>query len=65
MSCQQNSWQNHTTKIDKKYFENVAKFKYLELTQTNETLLQEELKQIKFGECFLPFGLESLSLFYK
>jgi len=62
MSCQQNSWQNHTTEIGKKHFENVAKFKYLGMTQTNETLLQEELKQMKFGECLLAFGLESLSL---
>jgi len=31
------------------------------MTQTNETLLQEELRNMKFGECLLPFGSESLS----
>jgi hypothetical protein len=60
MSCQQNSRPNHTTKIGKKYFQNVAKFKYLGMTQTNETLPQEELKQMKCGKCLLPFGLECL-----
>jgi hypothetical protein len=60
MSCQQSSRQNHTTKIGKKHIQNVAKFKCLGMTQTNETLLQEELKHMKFGECLLPFGSESL-----
>jgi hypothetical protein len=40
LSCHQNAGQNHGIKIPKRSFENVAQFKYLGMTVTN----QEEIK---------------------
>jgi len=44
MSYEQNVGQNHNIKIVNRHFENVAGFKYLRTTLTNENLMHEEVK---------------------
>jgi hypothetical protein len=44
-SCHQNAGQNHNIKIGDGSFENVAQFKYLGTTVTNQHLIQEEIKR--------------------
>jgi ribosomal protein S2 len=44
-SCHQTAGQNHDTKITNRSFENVAQFKYLGTTITNQNLIQEEIKR--------------------
>jgi hypothetical protein len=48
LSRHQNAGQNHSIKTAKKYFENVAQFRYLGTTVTNQNLIQEEIKT-EFG----------------
>jgi hypothetical protein len=48
--------QTHSIKVANRYFEGVAKFKYLRTTLTDQNCMQEETK---FGECLLPFAPES------
>jgi hypothetical protein len=46
LSHWQNAWQNHDTKIlANRPFKNVAQFKYLGTTVTNQSLIQEEIKR--------------------
>jgi hypothetical protein len=45
LSHHQNAGQNHDIKIDNTAFENVAQFKYLGTTGTNQNLSQEEIKR--------------------
>jgi hypothetical protein len=45
MSCHQNVGKNHNLKIGNRSFENVAHFKYLGMTATNQNLIQEEIKK--------------------
>jgi hypothetical protein len=45
MSPHQNAGQNHDIKIANRSFENVAQFKYLGMTVTNQNLIQEEIKR--------------------
>jgi hypothetical protein len=45
LSRHQNEGQNHDTKIADRSFENVAQFKYLRTTVTNQNLIQEETKR--------------------
>jgi hypothetical protein len=45
LSHPQNAGQNHVIKIANWCFENVAQFKYLETTVTNQNLIQEEFKR--------------------
>jgi hypothetical protein len=45
MSRHQNAEQNHNIKIGDRSFENVAQFKYLGTTITNQNLIQEEIKK--------------------
>jgi hypothetical protein len=46
LSHHQKAGQNHNIKIgDKVTFENVAQFKYLGMTVTNQNLIQEEIKR--------------------
>jgi hypothetical protein len=49
LSCHQNALQNHDIKIGDRSFENMAEFKYLGTTVTNQNLIQEEIKEIEFG----------------
>jgi hypothetical protein len=41
----QNAGQNHDVKTGNRWFENVAQFRYLGTTITNENLIQEEFKR--------------------
>jgi hypothetical protein len=41
----QNAGQNHDTKIANRCFENVAQFRYLGTTITDQNLFQEEIKR--------------------
>jgi hypothetical protein len=45
LSLHQNTGQNHAIKIADGCFENVAQFKYLGTTVTNQNLIQEEIKR--------------------
>jgi ribosomal protein S2 len=42
----QNAGQNHDIKFADRSFENVAQFRYLETTITNQNLIQEEIKRL-------------------
>jgi hypothetical protein len=44
LSRHQNAGQNQDIKIANTSFENVAQFKYLETTITNQNLIKEEIK---------------------
>jgi hypothetical protein len=44
LSCHQNAGQNRDIKKVNRSFENVAQFKYLGMTVTNQNLIQEEIK---------------------
>jgi hypothetical protein len=44
MSCHQNSGQNQNIRIANESLENVAKFKYLEATLTNQNDVRDEIK---------------------
>jgi hypothetical protein len=41
MSCHQNTGQDHAMQIANKFFENVAKFECLEMTQTKITFMKK------------------------
>jgi hypothetical protein len=43
-SYHQNAGLNHNMKVVNRFFENVAKFKYLGRTVTNQSLIHEEIK---------------------
>jgi hypothetical protein len=45
LSCHQNAGQNHDTKIANSCFNNVAQFRYLGVTATNQNLIPEEIKR--------------------
>jgi ribosomal protein S2 len=45
LSHHQNAGQSYDIKIANKCFENVAKFRYLGTTITNQNLIQEEIKR--------------------
>jgi hypothetical protein len=45
LSRHQNAGQNHDTKTGNRCFENVAQFKYLGTTVTNQNLIREEIKK--------------------
>jgi ribosomal protein S2 len=45
LSRHQNAGQSYDIKIGNKCFENVAEFRYLGTTITNQTLIQEEIKR--------------------
>jgi hypothetical protein len=47
LSRHRNAGQNCDIKIGNSSFENVAQFRYLGKTITNETLIQEEFKEIE------------------
>jgi ribosomal protein S2 len=46
LSYHWNAGQNRDIKIADRYFENVAQFRYLGTTVTNQNLIQEEIKRI-------------------
>jgi hypothetical protein len=41
----QNAGENHDLKIANRTFENVAQFRYLGMTITNKSMIQEEIKR--------------------
>jgi hypothetical protein len=41
----QNARKNHDIKTANRSFENVAQFKYLGMTSTNQNMIQEEMKR--------------------
>jgi hypothetical protein len=43
LSRHQNAGQNHDIEIGNKWFDNVAQFRYLGTTITNQNLIQEEI----------------------
>jgi hypothetical protein len=45
LSRHQNAGQNHYVNIANRYFENVAEFKYLGTTITNQNLIQKKIKR--------------------
>jgi hypothetical protein len=45
LSHHQNAGQNHNIKVGDRSSENVAQFKYLGTTVTNQNLIQQELKR--------------------
>jgi hypothetical protein len=45
LSRHNNAGQNHDIKIANRSFENVAQFKYLGTTVTNQNLIQEQIKR--------------------
>jgi hypothetical protein len=46
LSRPQNAGKNHDIKVDNSSFENVAQFKHLQTTPTNQNWIQEEMKRI-------------------
>jgi hypothetical protein len=51
--------QNHNTKVRNQFFENVAKFRYLGRTPTNQNHINAKFKeQTEVRECLLLFGAE-------
>jgi hypothetical protein len=59
MSRCQKAGQRQSIKIANRSFEDVAKFKYLGTTLTDQDCIHEEIKSRQFWECLLPFGSES------
>jgi hypothetical protein len=50
MSCHQTAGHHHTITIANRCFENVAEFRYLEMTVTGQYMIHREIKEeIKFG----------------
>jgi hypothetical protein len=45
LSCRQNARQNHSIKVGNRSFENVAQFRYLRMTVTNQNLIHKEIKR--------------------
>jgi hypothetical protein len=45
LSHHQNEGQNHNIEIGDRSLENVAELKYLGMTETNQNLIQEEMKR--------------------
>jgi hypothetical protein len=45
LSRHKNIGQNHDIKTANRFFKNVAQFKYLETTVTNQSLIQEEINR--------------------
>jgi hypothetical protein len=48
VSRDQNAGQTREIKIGNRSFENVSHFRYLEMTVTNQNLIQEEIKETQF-----------------
>jgi hypothetical protein len=53
MSCHPHSGQNHNTRIANESFKNVATFKYLVTTLTNQKYIRDEIKGgLNFGNAW-------------
>jgi hypothetical protein len=59
LSRHPNSGQNQNIRIDNESFQNLAKFKYLGTTLTNQNDIHDDQQWIKFRECLLLFSPKS------
>jgi hypothetical protein len=65
MSHHQNSGQNQNIRIANESFENVAKFKYLEITLTNQNDIHDEKEQLNSGNVCYHSAQSRLPILYK
>jgi hypothetical protein len=61
LSRQQNAGQSYDIKIANRCFENVAQFRYLGTTITNQNLIQEEIRTVNSGNAYYHSVQNSLS----
>jgi hypothetical protein len=59
ISCYQKAGQKHGIKIANKSFEDVSKFKYMEITLTYQNCMHEELRADKIQGMLATIGSES------
>jgi hypothetical protein len=64
LSCHQNAGKNRDIKIANRCFENVAQFKYLQMTVTNQNMIQEEIKGRLKSSNACYHSIQKLSSFY-
>jgi hypothetical protein len=63
--CHHNAEQNHNLKTAIRCSDNVAKFKYLEMTVRNENLIHGETKsRLNLGTSLLQFSSEPFAFLY-
>jgi hypothetical protein len=60
MSCYQKAWQKQSIKTANRSFEDVAKFKHLQTTTTDQTCMPKEIKS-RLIQGMLQFGSESFA----
>jgi hypothetical protein len=63
LSRYQNAGQNHDIKIANRSFENVAQFRYLRTTVTNQNLIQEGIKRRQDSDSACYHSLQNISFF--
>jgi hypothetical protein len=63
LSRRVNAGENHDIKIANKFFENVAQFRYLGMTVTNQNLIQGDIKSLLKSENSLCRSYQNLLTF--